>query len=266
MLEGVKGMASKRKRRLIDLSLPLMNNSMEPAAFVPEIKYMPPAAAARQMARQFDISLDSFPEGVGLAQEWVSLSIHSGTHVDAPSHYGPRADGKPPRTIEHVPLDWCYGDGVVLDFSTLGPQDLIDSVRIQDALRAIDHEIQAGEIVLLRTDTDKRFYQPDFEYANPGLSRDGCEFLVDRGVHAIGIDAGSMDAPVSVMIERLKSTGDKAQFFQAHFFGREREYLQIEKLTNLEKLPPTGFQVFFFPVLVQGAGGGWTRAVAILEE
>jgi kynurenine formamidase len=258
-------MASTGKRRLIDLSLPLMNNSMEPAAFVPQITYMPPAAAARQMARQFNISLDSFPQGVGLAQEWVSLSVHSGTHVDAPSHYGPRVDGKPPMTMDRVPLDWCYGNGVVLDFSTLGPQDLIDSTRLQEALEKIDHELEAGEIVLLRTDTDKRFYEPDFEYANPGLSRDGCEFLLDRGIRAIGIDAGSMDAPVTVMMERLKSSGDKAQLFQAHFLGREREYLQIEKLTNLEQLPATGFQVFFFPVLVQGAGGGWARAVAILD-
>ena len=259
-------MASKRKHRLIDLSLPLMNNSMEPAAFVPQITYMPPAAAARQMARQFNISLDSFPQGVGLAQEWVYLSVHSGTHLDAPSHYGPRLDGKPPMTLDQVPLEWCYGDGVVLDFSALGAQDLMDAAGIKAALKAIDHELEAGEIVLLRTDTDKRFYEPDFENANPGLSRDGCEYLLDQGVRAIGIDAGSMDAPVSVMMERLKATGDKAQLFQAHFFGREREYLQIEKLTNLEKLPPTGFQVFLFPVLIQGTGGGWTRAVALIED
>jgi kynurenine formamidase len=259
-------LAAGRKHRLIDLSLPMMNNSMEPAQFVPQITYQPPAAAARQMARQFNIALDSFPQGVGLAQEWIHLSVHSGTHVDAPSHYGPRVDGKPPMTLDQVPLEWCYGDGIVLDFSTLGPQDLISASGIEAALKAIGHELQAGEIVLLRTDTDKRFYEPDFEDANPGLSRDGCQYLVDRGIRAIGIDSGSMDAPVSVMMARLKATGDKAQLFQAHFFGREREYLQIEKLTNLDKLPATGFQVFFFPVLIQGTGGGWTRAVALIEE
>jgi kynurenine formamidase len=259
-------MGERGKRRLIDLSLPLMNHSMEPAAFVPQISYMTPAAAARQMAKLFGISLDSFPGRVGLAQEWVTLSVHSGTHVDAPSHYGPRPDGRAPITIDQVPLDWCCGDGVVLDFSALQPGDLIDASRVEQALSDIGHELRAGEIVLLRTDTDQRFYEPDFENAQPGLSRDGCEYMLDRGVRAIGIDAGSMDAPTSIMMERLKATGDTAQLFQAHFLGREREYLQIEKLTNLDKLPPTGFEVFFFPVLVQGAGGGWTRAVALLED
>jgi kynurenine formamidase len=227
---------------------------------------MTPAAAARQMAKLFGISLDSFPERVGLAQEWVTLSVHSGTHVDAPSHYGPRPDGRAPMTIDQVPLDWCYGEGVVLDFSALQPGDLIDAPRVEKALSDIRHELQAGEIVLLRTDTDKRFYEPDFENAQPGLSRDGCEYVLDRGVRVVGIDAGSMDVPTSIMMERLEATGDRAQLFQAHFLGREREYLQIEKLTNLDKLPPTGFEVFFFPVLIQGAGGGWTRAVALLED
>ncbi len=250
---------------MIDLSLPLMNHSMEPAAFVPQISYTTPAAAARQMAKLFGISLDSFPQGVGLAQEWVTLSVHSGTHVDAPSHYGPRPDGGAPRTIDQVPLEWCWGEGVVLDLSHLQPGDLIDAGQIESALQRIGHELCPGEIVLLRTDADKRFMEPDFENAQPGLSRDGCEYVLDRGVRSIGIDAGSMDVPTSIMMERL-GAGDRAQLFQAHFLGREREYLQIEKLTNLERLPPVGFEVFFFPVLIQGAGGGWTRAVAVLDE
>jgi kynurenine formamidase len=254
-----------RKKRLIDLSLPMMNQSMEPAAFVPQITYMTPAMAARQMARQFGISLDSFPAGVGLAQEWVTLSVHSGTHVDAPSHYGPRPDGKAPMTIDQVPLEWCFGEGVVLDFSGKERGDVISKADLVKALDRIKHDLQPEEIVLLRTDADKRFYETDFESAQPGLSREGCEFILDCGVRVIGIDAGSMDVPTSFMMERLKA-GDRPQFFQAHFFGREREYLQVEKLANLDQLPPTGFMVFLFPVMIQGAGGGWTRAVALLDS
>ncbi len=257
MKEGVR-------RRLVDLSVALMNESMEPAAFVPQITYMTPAAAARQMAKRYGISIDAFPDGVGLAQEWVTLSVHSGTHVDAPSHYGPRPDGVAPKTIEDVPLEWCYGDGVVLDFSGKKPGDLISAVDIAEALKGIDHDLRPLEIVLLRTDATKRFYDPDFENLQPGLSRDGCEYILDRGVKVIGIDAGSMDVPTSIMIERLKK-GDRSQLFQAHFLGREREYVQLEKLANLDQLPPTGFTVFLFPVLIQGAGAGWTRAVALLD-
>jgi kynurenine formamidase len=257
-------MKEKVRRRLVDLSVPLMNESMEPSAFVPQITYMTPAAAARQMAKRYGISIDNFPDSVGLAQEWVTLSVHSGTHVDAPSHYGPRTDGVRPMAIDEVPLEWCYGSGVLLDFSDKKPGDLISESDIAAALKGIDHELRPLEIVLLRTDASKRFYDPDFENLQPGLSRGGCAYILDRGVKVIGIDAGSMDVPTSIMIERLKE-GDRSQLFQAHFLGREREYLQLEKLANLDVLPPTGFTIFLFPVMIQGAGAGWTRAVALLD-
>jgi kynurenine formamidase len=38
------------------------------------------------------------------------------------------------------------------------------------------------------------------------------------------------------------------------------------KLHNLEQLPSTGFTVSCFPVKIERASAGWTRAVAILEE
>jgi kynurenine formamidase len=52
----------------------------------------------------------------------------------------------------------------------------------------------------------------------------------------------------------------------AHFVGKEKEYCQIEKLANLEKIPqPFGFKVAVFPIKVEGASAGWARPVAIIE-
>jgi kynurenine formamidase len=42
-------------------------------------------------------------------------------------------------------------------------------------------------------------------------------------------------------------------------------YCHIEKLANLEALPPHGFRVACFPVKIRAASAGWTRAVAILD-
>lgn len=39
----------------------------------------------------------------------------------------------------------------------------------------------------------------------------------------------------------------------------------MEKLTNLDLLPPTGFRVSCFPVKIKSASAGWVRAVAILD-
>ena len=40
----------------------------------------------------------------------------------------------------------------------------------------------------------------------------------------------------------------------------------MEKLHNLTALPPFGFKVACFPVKIEGASAGWTRAVAIFED
>jgi kynurenine formamidase len=46
----------------------------------------------------------------------------------------------------------------------------------------------------------------------------------------------------------------------------ERAYCHIEKLANLESLPPSGFMVACFPFKIRGASAGFTRAVAIFED
>ena len=61
--------------------------------------------------------------------------------------------------------------------------------------------------------------------------------------------------------------GDTAQLWESHVLGRSKEYCQIERLANLELLPrPTGFIVYAFPYLIEGASAGWSRVVAIYED
>ncbi|MBI4496106.1 MAG: cyclase family protein, partial [Deltaproteobacteria bacterium] len=57
------------------------------------------------------------------------------------------------------------------------------------------------------------------------------------------------------------------QLWAAHWVGREKEYLHIENLTNLDQIPrPYGFTVAAFPIKIERASAGWVRAVAIIEE
>jgi kynurenine formamidase len=95
------------------------------------------------------------------------------------------------------------------------------------------------------------------------MSEEATRYLVERGVRVIGIDAWGLDRPMHLMLEAYRRTGDRSALWPAHHFGREQEYLQLEKLAGLEQLPePTGFTVACFPVAVAGAGAGWTRVVA----
>ena len=254
-----------KKITLIDLSDCLSN---ETCAFEPnhhQIQYINHDQSVEVAKKLFDLNKEDWPEGHAWAAENVTLSTHSGTHVDAPYHYGPTSGGKPAKTIDQVPLSWCCGDGVVLNMSHKKRETITDMDIIAE-LERIQYEIKPFDIVLVRTDTSKYFREPGYDKLHAGLSRKGTEYLVERGVRLIGIDAWGLDQPFDIMVDEAKK-GNREQLWESHFYGKEREYLQIERLANLEAIPvPYGFQVTAFPVKLEGASAGWSRVVAMLEE
>ena len=88
---------------------------------------------------------------------------------------------------------------------------------------------------------------------------------MDAGVRLIGIDAWGLDRAFDVMVDDARA--GRAQFWESHLLGREKEYCQIERLANLETLPrSTGFTVSAFPFKLERASAAWARVVAIVEE
>ncbi|MFI0421584.1 cyclase family protein [Spongiactinospora sp. 9N601] len=210
---------------------------------------------------------DDFPDGMAISNETVTLTTHTGTHMDAPLHYGPLTAGRPAKSIDQVPLDWCHGPGVRLDLRHVAAGTAITVDQLRAALTEAGHALVPGDIVLLWTGADALWGGAEYLTDYAGLSGEGTEFLVESGVRVIGIDAWGLDKPMRSMIEDYKRTGDPACLWPAHVYGRRKEYLQLEKLANLGALPAaTGFEVSCFPVSIAGAGAGWTRVVATVEE
>jgi len=254
----------RRKLRIIDLSTSLKNGAQE--TLPPQITYMSHDETATELGQLFELGRDDFPEGKFCAAEMVTASTHAGTHLDAPWHYGPTSEGKPAKTIDQIPLEWCYGDGVVLDFSHRKKGEAITAADVQEALRKIGYTLKPFDIVLIRTDTSKHFDEPGNEFMHPGMTREATLWLIEQGVKVVGIDAWGWDRPFDVMVAEHKS-GVKGKLWEAHYAGKEREYCHIEKLANLDQIPrPFGFKVAVFPVKIEGASAGWARPVAIIEE
>lgn len=220
------------------------------------------------MKRIFGIKPSDLPlKGQGWALEILKVSTHTGTHVDAPYHYGRESEGKPAKTIDEVPLEWFYGNGVVLDFRHKKPGQLITVEDLKKALNKIGYTIKPGDIVLLMTGANKCWGSPNYLNAHPGLSKEAVLWLLKKGVRVIGTDGWSLDRAFSAVVEEYQKTKDNRIIWEAHFAGVAKQYCQIEKLTNLDKIPkPYGFKVAAFPVKIKGASGAWTRAVAIVEE
>lgn len=252
---------------ILDLSVPLTHQAVsEP--FPAQIEYFNHRQGGEQMRGLFGMSESdlAYSAGGGWAIEQINAITHTGTHVDAPYHYGPTSGGKPARRIDEVPLEWCFAPGVCLDMTHLQDGQEISVDILQQALAAIEHELSAGEIVLLRTDADLRL-DSDTYFQQPGLGRDGTLWLVDQGIRVIGIDAYTLDRPFHSMKAEFEATGDGRCIWPAHFAGITKEYCQIEKLANLHRLPAaTGFWVSCLPVRIEKASAGWCRAVALLNK
>ena len=91
-------------------------------------------------------------------------------------------------------------------------------------------------------------------------------WMLEKGVRLVGTDAWSWDAPFVFTRDRIAAGESPELIWEGHRAGREIGYSHLEKLHNLEMLPPDGFEVVCFPVKVHRASAGWTRAVAILKE
>ncbi|HET8846202.1 MAG TPA: cyclase family protein [Ktedonobacteraceae bacterium] len=207
----------------------------------------------------------SFPDGKFLSNEIYSLSVHCGTHLDAPYHFGPVCEGKPARRINEVPLEWCFGQGVVLNLTHKKRKAAITVSDLQEALDRINYALQPMDIVLIRTDSDKLWPRPEYFSEHPGMSEEATRWLVEQGIKVVGIDANGFDLPFMEMVQAHISTKDSRVLWPAHMYGRTREYLHMERLANLHLLPRShSFQIACFPIAIRDAGAAWVRAVAIV--
>ena len=256
-------------RKIIDISVPLENTKYaDPPGLAPSIEYLDHSQTVHQLASFFPgLQRDDLPGGEGWAIENVQLTTHNGTHLDAPFHFASRMDGgKPAWTIDQVPLEWCFGNGVKLDFRHFESGYVATAADVEAELKRIGHTPGKGDIVVVNTAAGARYGEADYVTTGCGMGREATLYLLEHGVRVTGIDGWSWDAPFVHTRERWVRDRDPGIIWEGHRAGIEIGYCHIEKLHNLEVLPPTGFEIICLPVKIRGASAGWTRAVAIVEE
>jgi kynurenine formamidase len=216
----------------------------------------------------FGVNHRDFPDKKGLSLMTYTLTTHTGTHMDAPYHYGDlNSQGQPARTICQVPLDWCFGDGVRLDLRGNGRTGVITVEELEEAVAQTGGDIKPRDIVLIWTGADAHVGKPEYFSRFRGMTRAATQWLVERGVRVIGIDSFGFDAPFTEMLDNYFRSGAPSDLWPAHLYGREREYCQLERLAGLGAIGRArGFKVACFPVHLRGADAAWSRVVAIVEE
>ena len=80
-----------------------------------------------------------YPKGFnGWADDTIKkMGMHSTTHIDSPWHYSPTVNGERAKTIDEIPLEWCYGDGLVIDMKH---KEDFDAITVQDIQSFLDKE------------------------------------------------------------------------------------------------------------------------------
>jgi kynurenine formamidase len=237
--------------RLVDLSMPVHRDMMT----FPRI--LPPTMLMYE-------TWEEFAERIGAAEygaTWLTASYliiqgdHVGTHCDAVKHLrGPDAPGP-----EGIPLEYCFSDGVVLDFRHKEYGGRIFPEEIDAALDKIGYQVKERDIVLIQTGASAYNDQQRYLTDHCGMTAEATRYLISKGVRLMGIDAVTFDPPVWAMFEQR-------HFWEAHRVMLDDDYWHLENLANLDQLPPHGFKLSVFPIKWMGTTAAPVRAVGIVDD
>src|SRR3990172_9550135 len=118
----------------------------------------------------------------GVNAQYIQTSNHMGTHLDAPRHFVTKG-----KTIDQIPIEWCYGPGVIVDLS-----DVMDEL-----------DVFTPEMLEERAD----IREGDILFIHPGPHYSICDWLLKKKVHIWGVDMISTDHPMNLPIGRFLGKG-----------------------------------------------------------
>ncbi|BDD06849.1 cyclase family protein [Aureibacter tunicatorum] len=180
----------------------------------------------------------------------LELGEHTGTHVDALNHMSKEYEGQ---SIDTMPLSLFYTEGICLDFSHKGLNELIEIHEIQNACEQMNLVIEKGDTVLFYTDHYRKHYDSENWPFGPGLSAEAVRWLGEKEVSAFGVE--TMSPGVRKVSNR-----------EAHLICGEMGFTHYENLINLHELIGKGrFRFIGFPLKIRGGTGSPVRAVAVFD-
>lgn len=185
-------------------------------------------------------SITSLQNGESFNLSRISLSAHSGTHLDFPLHF--TKNGK------------CSADydpsRMILDAQVITVEDR----KVVEAEDLKDKNISANTAVLLKTENSvsgaaySGKYQEDYVY----IGESAAKYLQEKGVKLIGFDYNSVD-------------GENSKEFRAHRVFLENDILILEGL-NLSQIKDGNYLLFALSLKIPDCEASPVRAVLLEME
>ncbi|WP_452225001.1 cyclase family protein [Lacinutrix chionoecetis] len=180
----------------------------------------------------------------------LELGEHTGTHVDALNHMGREYKEQ---SIDKMPLSMFYTEGICLDFSHKGLQELITSKEIYQACLIAKLEIKKGDTVLLCTDHYRKHFNTLNWGKGPGITAEAARWLGNKEIAAFGVETMSPGIP-------------KLSNKDVHKICGELGFTHYENMVNLNQLLGRGrFRFIAMPLKIKGGTGSPVRAIAVFE-
>jgi len=170
----------------------------------------------------------------------MKLSLHQGTHLDAPHHFLENGD-----FVEDFPLDLLIGEAQVIVIP--------DSVSSISSAVLRQTGIQPGIRRLLFKTRNSQYWKNDpytFHSDFVSLSLDGTDYLIERGIRLVGIDYLSI------------SPADDFRPVHARLMEKKIAILETLDLSEVEGGPYT---LVCLPLKVKAVEGAPVRAVLLRD-
>ncbi len=182
----------------------------------------------------------------GFAELLATMVLHSGTHIDAPSHILQNT-----KSLDQFPLEKFCGPAIVISVLNKNEIDV-------EFLEQFEEQIKQVDFILFYTGWQHKWKTKNYFDDCPTLTIEAAQWLTKFKLNGIGLDAFSVDKIISADVVTQETLPN-------HYILLENEIILIENLTNLDKLPAEIFTFQCLPLNIEAADGSPVRAIGILK-
>lgn len=174
----------------------------------------------------------------------IDIYSHSGTHMDAPIHFG--VDGP---TIDLMPLSRLICKASILDLTGIQPSS---EVRIED-LGKLKNTLKAGDGIIIKTGWSKFSVSDPHKYRDqlPRISENLARWLVEKGLNMLAVEPPSVanvnDLEEVTLIHRILFSG---------------QVIIVEGICNLDKIKAEKVELMALPLKIGAGDGAPARVLA----
>jgi arylformamidase len=167
----------------------------------------------------------------------LSLGNHTGTHLDPPAHFIPGG-----ATIDQLDLNVLYGRARVVDLSHIEKEITADDLERAKLPKRVVR-------ILVKTRNSDLWDRQGFQKEFVAFAWDAAQWLVDHGIHLVGIDYLS--------VESFGASEPKT-----HRILLEAGIVIVEGL-NLKNVLPGDYTLACLPLKIEQGDGGPARTILI---